>query len=153
MGSDLVSFLRSKLATPLAIQSLVIISRLFCICSAFLSDNSILPSEFAYQSMMIVIALAGTFDTLKNTATERDSQDLSMQDQRCFVSLFRPTGLSLTQYKQLLEKGAFEWAQVEPGTVITSNEVDTDERQDLYWLQNGEVEVSSNGNMIQMVTS
>lgn len=140
--SDFINFFRSRLS-PVALHVLIISSRIFCISSDFLPDHSILPSEIIYQSIMLTVASAGAFKALKDSSDNR--QGFTMQDQRCYVSLFRPAGLSWAQFKHISESGAFQWIQVSPGSAVSSSESE----DFLYWLQNGDLEVYSTGSFIQ----
>mmetsp|Transcript_32925 Transcript_32925/g.49710 ORF Transcript_32925/g.49710 Transcript_32925/m.49710 type:complete len:325 (-) Transcript_32925:167-1141(-) len=140
--SDFINFFRSRLS-PVALHVLIISSRMFCISSDFLPDHNILPSEIIYQSIMLTVASAGAFKALKDSSG--NSQGFTMQDRRCYVSLFRPAGLSWAQFKHISESGAFQWIQVSPGSAVSSSESE----DFLYWLQNGDLEVYSTGSMIQ----
>mmetsp|Transcript_14456 Transcript_14456/g.21300 ORF Transcript_14456/g.21300 Transcript_14456/m.21300 type:complete len:331 (+) Transcript_14456:67-1059(+) len=146
--SDFLAAFRYQM-NPLSFSMLAICSRICCISSDFLPDHNVLPSEIVYQSIMLAITSVGALKTLK---TAINSQGCTIQHQRCYVSLFRPAGLSWIQFKQISESGAFEWMEVSPGSTITSNEYSEDP-QHLYWLRTGNLEFQSSGTTIQMSIS
>jgi hypothetical protein len=135
--------------TPLAIQTLAIMGRLLCIASDFIPDHHVVPSEFIYQSVMLSIASAGIVNTVKEMRS-RNKEDLTTQDRESFKSLFRPAGISWSQYKQMSEEGIFEWMEMTAGSIITGSQ--SNDQQGLYWLQSGNLEIESNGSVIRSMT-
>lgn len=135
--------------TPLVIQTFAIMGRLLCIASDFIPDHHIVPSEFVYQSVMLSIASAGIINTVKEMRSAK-KEDLTSQDRESFESLFRPAGISWSQYKQMSREGIFEWIEMSPGSIITGSEVN--EQRGLYWLQSGNLEIEANGSAIRSMT-
>jgi len=145
-ASHIGDFLNSDFSeTPMALPALAIASRVICMVADYLPDHNILPLEFAYHSIMLAAASASIFQTVKDIVATRDSS-LTIQDQRCFVSLFRPSGFSWVQYKQLRDAGVFEWKELTPGSAIES-------ANQMHWLQSGSVKVKSEGHSVQTVSS
>lgn len=158
--SDLPEFYDANLfdatAGSLTFQTLSVVSRILYMASDFIPDHNILPLEFAYQSAMLLVALAGLFNTITSMA-DTASNKLAIRDKRCFISLFRPAGVSWIQYKKLMKEGAIRWLEFSPGCVITSSnafEGKYDSCQTLFWLQKGDVDIQSKNKLhLERITS
>lgn len=135
--------------TPLSVQFLAVIGRLFCIASDYIPDHTMLPEEFAYQVSMLAISSSALAQSLK-TVVNANRQVLTMRDRKCFASLFRPAGVTMMHFKMLLAT-AFEWQELSKGSIVTSDEPSTEEQNYLYWLYDGELEVKAKGKALQTI--
>eukprot|EP00546_Thalassionema_frauenfeldii_P008162 CAMPEP_0178912602 /NCGR_PEP_ID=MMETSP0786-20121207/10364_1 /TAXON_ID=186022 /ORGANISM="Thalassionema frauenfeldii, Strain CCMP 1798" /LENGTH=483 /DNA_ID=CAMNT_0020585223 /DNA_START=162 /DNA_END=1613 /DNA_ORIENTATION=+ len=142
--------------TPLSIQLLAVVGRLFCIASDYIPDHAMLPEEFAYQVSMLAISSSALAQTLEKVL-HAYRQTLTIRDRKCFASLFRPAGVTTMQFKMLMAT-ALEWRELPSGSILTSDEVSTldhkksEEETYLYWLYDGELQVQSKGNSLQLIT-
>mmetsp|Transcript_10970 Transcript_10970/g.12270 ORF Transcript_10970/g.12270 Transcript_10970/m.12270 type:complete len:327 (+) Transcript_10970:112-1092(+) len=144
---DFTTFLSSA---TIAIRLFSVLGRLFLIASDYIPDHNIRADEFFFQFIMLGIASTALFQSLTsilNTYT----QELTMRDRKCFVSLFYPGGLSWMQYK-MLTVSVLEWKELSAGSIIETEELNyADKSNDLYWLYNGEVLVQSQGRTLQKI--
>lgn len=138
-----------------AIRAAAVVGRLFVMASDYVPDHSMLPEELVFQLTMLVVSVAGLGQSLQSVFMGL-SQELTMRDRKCFASLFHPAGLTWMQYKVLLSV-AFEWKELAPGAIITTNELDpsphgVEDSKSLYWLYSGGVEVQSKGEILQRIS-
>jgi len=141
--------------TPLSIQFLAVIGRLFCIASDYVPDHTMLPEEFAYQLSMLAISSTALVRSL-NGLINANRQALTIRDRKCFAALFRPSGVTIMQFKMIMAT-ALEWKEFSSGSIIASDELSeleaekNEEEECLYWLYDGELEVQSNGKALQTI--
>mmetsp|Transcript_5823 Transcript_5823/g.9671 ORF Transcript_5823/g.9671 Transcript_5823/m.9671 type:complete len:312 (-) Transcript_5823:352-1287(-) len=134
-----------------AIRAAAVIGRVFAMASDYVPDHAMLPEELVFQVTMLVISLAGLGQSLQPLLMGLNQQ-LTMRDRKCFASLFRPAGFSWMQYK-FLSSAAFEWTEVTPGAIITTDEatIGDGDHNELYWLYNGDAEIQSKGETLQRI--
>lgn len=155
IGLDLATFLGP--ATTL-LRLATVIGRLCAIGADYLPDQAMLPEEILFQFAMLLVASAGflqSFAPVLLAATAKPSY----RDGRAFRTLFETVGISWLQYKAMAAY-ALDWVDVEPGVVVTSDEIhehDSGKGNDnsssyVYWLYRGDVQVHSNGQSLLNMT-
>lgn len=147
--------------TPIFLQLLSVMGRLFCIASDYIPDHTMLPEEFVYQISMLGISTTALVRSLQDTFNA-STRKLTMRDRKCFASLFRPAGVTLMQFKMLMATETLEWKDMTQGSLITCEESSSpfesnkkhevhSENNYIYWLYNGELEGQSKSNVIQTI--
>lgn len=115
----------------------------------YVPDHSILGTELAFQLSMLSIASYGLMKSTLPILTAA-STVTSTRDMRTYLLLFRETGLTWVQYKVMVAL-AFDWIEVKPGCVITSDEEEAIADEHMYWLYSGEAHVHSQDRLLQTV--
>jgi len=150
---DLTTFVLP--ATPFFVQFLTVIGRVLCIAADYVPDHSMLPEEFVYQLTLLGISVSALFKSV-TSILKAHNLELSRRDHKCFEKFFELAGVSWLQYKMLMAS-AVEWEDLKSGNIVMSDEsYDDDELYNkekfLYLLYEGELEISSKGNVLQIIS-
>mmetsp|Transcript_1390 Transcript_1390/g.1943 ORF Transcript_1390/g.1943 Transcript_1390/m.1943 type:complete len:301 (-) Transcript_1390:245-1147(-) len=127
---------------------LEVFGRVLAMSADYAPDHAILGDEFVFQMIMLGIAMKGLVSSLLPKAAAIFAVT-SQKDIRAYLSLFRKTGLTWMQYRTL-KALAFEWVDVHPGQIITSDEKSFVD-QNIYYLYSGEVNVESEGKHLHSI--
>ncbi|CAB9497249.1 expressed unknown protein [Seminavis robusta] len=127
-------------ATTVVIRLATVIGRIFILAQDL--DHDVLPDELAFQIFLFAVACHGliTASLPKIQAHLEVPHLMTFPDRQAFRSIFRPAGISWSQYKEL-HLSSMDWVTVEPGQVILANE---EEQDAVYWLYQGNVSVQGN---------
>jgi hypothetical protein len=114
-----------------------------------------LPEEAIFQSVMLTIASVGFFQSTL-PAMMASKTATTFRDARAYTRLFQRAGVSWLQYKSMLSVKAIEWMEVDPDTIVQSDENKNrggnNDDNYMYWLYGGTVQVHSQGQVLQTVT-
>jgi hypothetical protein len=117
----------------------ILVGRAFQVASDYLSDQSVLSDDFAFEipllgvsSVLVWRSLAPILQAVLTTP--------SPLDEIVFEQLFQPVGVNWLQFRSMLAT-CIDWVDIEPGHVLESEDEAPalNDTVYLYWLYEGEV--------------
>jgi hypothetical protein len=147
---DLASFFGPA---RLAIRAAAVLGRMAVMGADYLPDHSMLPEELVFQFFMLGLAWVALVKSAMPVVLSVMASNITLRDGKAFSLLFGPAGMTWPQYKAL-SVTALDWVKVEPGEVVTSDELSSPDSVDeyIYWLYAGETVVESQGKVLHNVT-
>jgi hypothetical protein len=147
----------------LTIRVAAVLGRIAAMGADYLPDHFMNTEELVFQCFMLSLAWMALVKSAMPVILSIMASDITFRDGKAFSLLFRPAGMTWPQYKTL-SVTALDWVKVEPGEIVTSDElslpgsVDVDvgdyNRFDeyIYWLYAGETVTESQGKILHNVT-
>jgi hypothetical protein len=146
----------------LVIRAAAVLSRIAAMAADYLPDHFVFPEEMVFQCFMLGLAWLALVKSAMPVVLSVTAGNITLRDGKAFSLLFGPAGMTWPQYKAL-SVTALDWVKVEPGEIITSDElsspespdaIDNDNRIDeyIYWLYAGQTVSESQGKILHNVT-
>jgi len=151
------------------LRAVVILGRIASMSADYLPDHYIKPSEILSQAIMLIISiflfigavfplssavlafriryqLQLYFDTISGTSRKHIVHEkVTRRDLFAWEYLFKPSGLTPSQFYRLSASGVIDWISVDSSKEIVN---ENDESDYLYWLYRGNAELLFNGKRI-----
>jgi hypothetical protein len=146
---DLASFFGP---VSLAIRAAAVLGRIAAMGADYMPDHSMCPEELVYQFFMLSLAWMALVKSAMPVVLSVMASNITLRDGKAFSLLFGPAGMTWPQYKAL-SVTALDWVKVEPGEIVTSDELSSPDSVDeyIYWLYAGETVVESQGKILHNV--
>jgi hypothetical protein len=135
-----------------AIRLTSVIGRLFVVAQDVVPGRDILPGELVFQLFLLAVSCHALASASLPKIQAQMAGLMTSQDRQAFRSLFRPAGISWSQYKEL-HLCSMDWVTVEPGHVILTEEADSSGDDAVYWLYSGVVHMESQGAILHNISS
>jgi hypothetical protein len=136
----------------LAMRLTAVIGRLFVVAQDVVPGRELLPGELVFQFFLLAVSCHALASVSLPKIHANMAGLMTSQDRKAFRSLFRPAGISWSQYKEL-HLCSMDWVTVEPGHVILTEDPEGSGDDAVYWLHSGNVHMESNGAILHNVSS
>lgn len=141
MAHALLDFSGHWTQGAVTLRSAEVIGRLMVLGQTLLPGHHMMLDELILQLGFFAVSCNSLYKVAEpKIKASRTSKFLTAPDRKAFRSLFKPTGLTWSQYREM-SVDVMEWVTLKPGEVILSNEKVDDDA--MYWLYQGDVNFAS----------